>query len=106
MLQRNFLEEPLPLLGAGAARVVLPEKALESEGLDQCGLTTLAGRTVGAPFVGAAASAVVVAELLRMVLGDRRYEAVDGTLRSLNEPYAIPKVADEPFNPGSVSACL
>ncbi len=80
-------------------------KALASEGLDECGLTTLAGRTVGAPFVGATASAIVVAELLRMVIGDRQYEAVDGTLRSLDEPYAIPKGdTDEPFNPGSAGA--
>lgn len=80
-------------------------KALASEGLDQCGLTTLAGRTVGAPFVGAATSAIVVAELLRMVLGDRQYEVMDGSLRSLDEPYAIPKGdADELFNPGSVIA--
>jgi hypothetical protein len=79
-------------------------KALASEGLDQCGLTTLAGRTVGAPFVGAAVSAIVVAETLRMVLGYRQYEAVDGSLRSLGEPYAFPKAVDEPFNPGSASA--
>lgn len=79
-------------------------KALALEGLDECGLTTLAGRTVGAPFVGATTSAIVVAELLRMVLGERQYEAVDGTLRSLNEPYAVPKDdTDEPFNPGSAS---
>ncbi len=82
-------------------------KALASEGLDECGLTTLAGRTVGAPFVGAATSTIVVAELLRMVLGDHQYEAADGTLRSLDEPYAVPKdAAGEPFNPGSVRAAL
>jgi hypothetical protein len=80
-------------------------KALASDGLDQCGLTTLAGRTVGAPFVGAVTSTVVVAELLRMVLGDCQYEVVDGTLRSLNEPCAVPKSdTGEPFNPGSASA--
>ncbi len=80
-------------------------KVLASEGLDECGLTTLAGRTVGAPFVGAVVSAIVVAELLRMVLGERQYEAVDGTLRSLDEPYAVPKGdTAEPFNPGSAIA--
>lgn len=85
----------------------LAYKALASEGLDECGLTTLAGRTVGAPFVGAATSAIVVAELLRMVLGNRQYEAADGTLRSLDEPYVVPKDAvGEPFNPGSVRAAL
>lgn len=80
-------------------------KALASEGLDQCGLTTLAGRTVGAPFAGAATSVIVVAEALRMVLGDRRYEVVDGTLRSPEEPYSVvSNEATEPFNPGSTTA--
>lgn len=80
-------------------------KTLAAEGLDECGLTTLAGRTVGAPFVGAATSAIIVAELLRMVLGDRSYEAIDGTLRSLDEPHIVPsKAVGEPFNPGSAKA--
>lgn len=80
-------------------------QALASEGLDQCGLTTLAGRTLGAPFVGTVTAAIVVAELLRMILGEQQYEAVDGTLRSLDDPYAVPKGdCDEPFNPGSTSA--
>lgn len=83
-------------------------EALAAEGLDECGLATLAGRTVRAPFVGAATSAVVVAELLRMVLGDRRYDSIDGTLRSLAEPHVLPvqESLDEPFNPGGTTAKL
>lgn len=80
-------------------------KDLSEKGLDQCGLTTLAGRTVGAPFVGAATAAIVVAELLRLVLGEHRYEVIDGSLRSLDHRRAIISEAQaEPFNPGSTTA--
>ncbi|MDN5870351.1 MAG: hypothetical protein L0H73_06485 [Nitrococcus sp.] len=38
-----------------AIRIDLPAyKSLAASGADRCGLTQLAGRTVGAPFVGAA----------------------------------------------------
>ena len=57
-------------------------RALAEHGLDDCGITTVAGRTVGASFVGAVTATVVVAELLRMGLGGHRYEVVDGSLRS------------------------
>jgi hypothetical protein len=78
---------------------------LAANGLDQCGLTTLAGRSVGASFVGAATSAIVVAELLRMCLGDRRYEVIDGTLRSLGHRQAVSSEGlSRPFNPGHTKA--
>ncbi len=80
-------------------------KSLAKNGLDECGLTLLAGRTVGASFVGTVTATIVVAELLRMVLGDRRYDVIDGTLRSLGHGRAITSEApDEPFNPGTTSA--
>ena len=65
-------------------RIDLPAyKKLATDGLDRCGLTQLAGRTVGAPFVGAAAAAIVVGEILRTVNGAHSYELVDGYLRDL-----------------------
>lgn len=79
-------------------------RALADEGLDECGLTTLAGRTVGAPFVGAATAAVAIAEVLRMVLGEHRYEVVDASLRVLDYRQVIRSNADEPFNPGATAA--
>lgn len=80
-------------------------QSLATDGLDACGLTQLAGRTVGAPFVGAAVSSLVVAELLRLGLGDQRYELIDGTLRSLGRRQAIPtELLLEPFNPGTTPA--
>jgi hypothetical protein len=56
---------------------------LHGRGLDQCGLTELAGRSVGAPFVGAIASTLVIAEVLRMLNGGDAIEVIDGDLRSL-----------------------
>ena len=81
-------------------------RALAQHGLDDCGITTLAGRTVGASFVGAATAAVVVAELLRMGLGGHRYEIVDGSLRSLDLRQAVVCVDGAPFNPGTTPATL
>jgi hypothetical protein len=50
-------------------------------------------------------AALVVAEAMRMVLGDRNYEVIDGTLRAIQHRQAIANehVLD-PFNPGSTPA--
>ena len=80
-------------------------QALAAEGIDQCGLTMVAGRTVGAPFVGAATAAIVVAELLRMVMGEHRYKVIDGNLRSLAYWQVVMNdLLAEPFNPGYTGA--
>lgn len=76
-------------------------ESLARRGLDECGLTILAGRSVGACFVGTATSALVVAELLRMAHGGPPYGIVDGTLRSIERRQVVAN--DEwkkPFNPG------
>jgi hypothetical protein len=49
---------------APAYRRLLDEKAL-----DQCGVTLLAGKAVGAPFVGAVAATLVVSQVLRLLHG-------------------------------------
>ena len=75
--------------------------SLASEGMDQCGLTMLANRAVGASFVGAFVSTLVVAELLKMVMGKHRYEVIDGTLRSPeNFQVFASNMLSAPFNPG------
>lgn len=80
-------------------------KSLSADGLDQCGLTLLAGRSVGAAFVGAMTSTLVVAELLRMATGDQRYDVIDGSLRSLQHRQAITSgIPTVPFNPGLTEA--
>jgi hypothetical protein len=79
-------------------------QALARAGLDECGLTMLAGRTVGAPFVGAATAAIVVAEVLRMLMGQHGYEVIDGNLRAIEHRQAILRGPQSPFNPGSTRA--
>lgn len=74
-------------------------------GGDHCGLTTLAGKSVGAAFVGAAVSAIMSAELLRTVTDDQHYEIVDSSLRSLEHIRAEQcKQPSEAFNPGITRA--
>lgn len=90
---------------ATEALVELPAyRALADAGLNECGLTTLAGRTVGAPFVGAATAAVAISEILRMVLGEQRYEVIDANLRILDYRQVVQSNTDEPFNPGATAA--
>ena len=81
-------------------------RALAHHGLDDCGITTMAGRTVGASFVGAVTAAMVIAELMRMCLGGHRYEIVDGSLRSLELRQAVTGADWPPFNPGTTAARL
>jgi len=86
-------------------RIDLPAyQNLEASGADQCGLTQLAGRTVGAPFVGAVASSVVIGELLRMVNGGHAYELIDAHLKNLEYRSVVPARAGGHFNPGSTDA--
>jgi hypothetical protein len=69
---------------------------------DQCGTLQLAGRTVGAPFVGAVAGALVVSELVRLTLGAHRYEYLSCHLRGFDGRTVI---GGDPWpisNPGSV----
>lgn len=75
-------------------------QAMQEGGADVCGLTTLAGRAVGASFVGVFTSALVVAELLHMTMGAHRYSVVDVSLRSPDRLQAIPRPPAEPRNLG------
>lgn len=72
--------------------------------VDQCGLAELAGRSVGAPFVGAIASAFVIAEVLRMINGGDPIEVIDGDLRStlMINKVLPPQTKSRTFNPGIV----
>lgn len=80
-------------------------QALADEGLDKCGLTLLTNRSVGASFVGAFASSLVVAELLRMTMGEHSYEVIDGTLRSIeNRNVFTAEKSASSFNAGFTTA--
>ena len=80
--------------------------ALRAQGLDECGLVQLAERTVGAPFVGAVVSTLVIAELVRMAQGFHGYELIDGTLRAPENLTAIAAEPQAPYNPGTAAARL
>lgn len=86
------------------SRIDLPAyKKLATAGLDRCGLTQLAGRTVGAPFVGAVAAAIVIGEVLRLANGAHGYDLVDGHLRDLTYRTVIEAQERPPFNPGTTA---
>jgi hypothetical protein len=75
--------------------------ALAAAGADRCGLTQLAGRTVGAPFVGAVAAATVIGELLRLANGGHAYDLFDCHLSNLDHRTTVSAVVETPFNPGT-----
>lgn len=58
-------------------------EALRKSGMDACGLAQLASRTVGVPFVGLIAAALVVGELLRRLHGGTGYEVLSGSAANL-----------------------
>jgi hypothetical protein len=59
---------------------------LMAEGsLDRCGMTLLAGKAVGAPFVGAVAGALVISEVLRVLHGGAAHQFIDIDLLSLDQ---------------------
>jgi hypothetical protein len=93
--------EPEPPLASDLAAY----RDLEGRGLDQCGVTRLADRAVGASFVGTFTSTLVVAELLRVIAGGRSYEVIDGTLRHPESADAIARPA-RVLNPGITPAGL
>jgi hypothetical protein len=75
--------------------------ALATEGLDDCGLTLLAGRSVGAAFVGSAVSALVIADVLRGLEGGPVVGLVDGSLRALEHRAVVPGAPwPRAWNPG------
>ena len=74
---------------------------LAASGLDQCGLTQPAGRTVGAPFVGAMVAAIVIGEALHVVNGAHGHDLIDGHLRDLKQLTAIGAADGVTHNPGS-----
>jgi hypothetical protein len=77
-------------------------RSLTAEGLDDCGLTLLAGRAVGASFVGVAVSTLVISEVLRILVGGPQYGGIDGSLRSLlhRTTVSTPTPAEVGWNPG------
>ena len=91
--------------GGKETRIDLPAyESLAAAGANRCGLTQLAGRTVGAPFVGAIAAAAVVGELLRLANGTHSYELLDGHLSNLDHRTVVAAKTLHPVNPRTTDA--
>ena len=68
---------------AGVSNEHMPAyQTLKRDGMDECGLTQLASRTVGVPFVGLVAAGLAIAELLRRLHSGQAFEFVTGSLSS------------------------
>ena len=79
--------------------------ALAGEGLDECGLALLAGRAVGAAFVGTAVATLAIAEIIRLLVDGPRYTLIDGSLRSIALRTALAgETIPAQFNPGYACA--
>lgn len=69
--------------------------------LDRCGVTLLAGKAVGAPFVGAVGATLAISEVLRLLHGGVVHELVDLDLKAPDYRSVVLTEADfSTFNPG------
>lgn len=69
--------------------------------LDRCGMTLLAGKAVGAPFVGAVAASLALSEVLRLLHGGGVHGLIDVDLLSLDHRNVTQPRADfAHLNPG------
>jgi hypothetical protein len=74
---------------------------LKARGLDQCGVTMLAGKAIGAPFVGMTAAAFSLAEVLRVLHGGPLFAVHDMDLKSIRDRVsAVRETAPALGNPG------
>lgn len=78
---------------------------LQNGELDKCGVTLLAGKAVGAPFVGAVAATLAISEVLRLLHGGLIHELIDIDLKFPEYRTAVPTTMDfNALNPGYVIA--
>jgi hypothetical protein len=76
-------------------------KLLHDGTVDRCGMTLLAGKAVGAPFVGAVAATLVIAEVLRLLHGGPLMQLLDLDLEWPEHRAIVPQRYDfSRLNPG------
>lgn len=81
------------------------QKMLKDGELDRCGVTLLAGKGVGAPFVGAVASTLAVSEVLRLLNGGPLFQVVELDLKGIEHRAAVTHPwRFEGLNPGYILA--
>lgn len=96
--------KPIPLTEDVSGRSAY-QKMLNERELDRCGVTLLAGKAVGAPFVGAVAACLVISEILRLLHGGPLYQLIDLDLQSIEHRKVILQTRDfSGLNPGYVIA--
>ncbi|HEY1929859.1 MAG TPA: hypothetical protein VGG92_20505 [Caulobacteraceae bacterium] len=79
------------------------QKLLKDGALDQCGVTLLAGKAVGAPFVGAVAAALAISEVLRHLHDGVMHQVIDLDLAAVGHQQVVLQTTDfSVFNPGYV----
>jgi hypothetical protein len=85
-------------IGAATANVEdMPAyRAMKTAGAEACGLTQLASRTVGVPFVGLIAGVLVIAELLRRLHGGIALELAAGSASAL-EGFEMVAAPGDPY---------
>jgi hypothetical protein len=98
----HLLEQPA--YRAAVADAVKHEPDVGEEAA-KCGVLEIAGKAVGAAFVGCVASTLCLSEVLRVLADGPRYAVLDLTLRSPKHLAAAPNEIKDPFvNPGFVVA--
>jgi hypothetical protein len=76
-------------------------KLVTDGSLDQCAVTLLAGKAVGAPFVGATAACLAIAEILRLLHEGPVHQLIDFDLLGIGHQAAVRQTRDfSGFNPG------
>ena len=76
-----------------------------TDGEIECGIIEVAGRSVGAAFVGCVAATLVLSEVLRVLAGGPRFEVLGLSLRSPHKPQVATNTHQGgPVNPGFVLA--
>lgn len=88
------------------ADVDLPAyRKLHAEGMEQCGITLLAGKAVAAPFVGAVAASLALAELIRLLHGGSVHQVIDLDLKAIEHRAVVLNRNDfGSLNPGFIEA--
>lgn len=80
------------------------QKMLTDGDLDRCGITLLAGKGVGAPFVGAVAASLTLSEVLRLLHGGPVHQVIELDLQCIEHRSAILHPFDfSGLNPGYVT---
>jgi hypothetical protein len=76
-------------------------KLVQDGVLDRCGMTLLAGKAIGAPFVGSIAATLVIAEVLRLLHGGHSLQLIDMDLMCPEHREVVPQSQDfSRLNPG------